>query len=110
MFANNSSIFSVVNDTQKYAMNKDLETISKWANQRKMTLRGKWRNTEFFWSVFSCIRTEYEDLRSVVSPYTGKYGRQKNSYLDIFSRSVSFDSLMHNVRKWSDTLQRSYSI
>ena len=48
MFANNSSIFSVVNDTQKYAMNKDLETISKWANQRKMTLRGKWRNTEFF--------------------------------------------------------------
>ena len=28
MFANNSSIFSVVNDTQKYAMNKDLETIS----------------------------------------------------------------------------------
>ena len=108
MFANNSFIFSVVNDTQKYAMNKDLETISKWANQRKMTLPEKCRS--FFCSVFSCIRTEYEDLRSAVSPNTGKYGPQKKSYLDIFSRSVSFNSLMHNVQKWSDTLQKSYSI
>ena len=78
--------------------------------------KGKWhclKNVEirsFFFSVFSCIQTEYEDLRSVVSPNTGKYGPQKNSYLDIFSRSVSFNSLMHNVQKWSDTLQKSYSI
>ena len=29
----------------------------------------------YFWSVFSCIRTEYGDLQiSVFSPNTGKYG------------------------------------
>ena len=32
----------------------------------------------FFWSVFFCILTEYQDLlRSVFSPNTGKYGPEK---------------------------------
>ena len=41
----------------------------------------------FSWSVFSCIRTEYGDLRSkisVFSPNTGKYGPEKTQYLDTF--------------------------
>ena len=59
----------------------------------------------FFWSVFSCIRTEYGDIRSsqyeyrkirirknsvfghyfsVFSPNTGKYRPEKTPYLDTF--------------------------
>ena len=39
-----------------------------------------------FWSVFSCIRTEYGDLPwiSVFSPNTAKYGPEKTPYLDKF--------------------------
>ena len=41
----------------------------------------------FFWSVFSCIRTEYGDLRSK-APYSvrilDKYGPKKTPYLDTF--------------------------
>ena len=33
----------------------------------------------FFWSVFPCIRTEYGDLGS---PNTGKYRAEKTPYLD----------------------------
>ena len=50
-----------------------------------VSLHEKCRNTEFFWSVFSCIRTEYEDLvriYSVFTPNTGKYGPEKTAYLD----------------------------
>ena len=36
----------------------------------------------FFWSAFSCIRTEYEDLLCKI--YSEKYGPEKTSYLDIF--------------------------
>ena len=42
----------------------------------------------FFWSVFSCIRTEYGDLRrtSVFSPITGKYRPEKNAIFGQFTR------------------------
>ena len=44
----------------------------------------------FFWSVFSCIRTEYRVFSPntgkyrVFSPNTGKYGPEKTPYLDTF--------------------------
>ena len=38
-------------------------------------------NTEFFWSVFSCIRAKYGDLRS---PNTGKNEPERTQNLDIF--------------------------
>ena len=41
----------------------------------------------YFWSVFSCIRTEYGDLRSKspgFSPNTGKYGPEITPYLETF--------------------------
>ena len=38
----------------------------------------------FFWSVYSCIRTEYGDLLN-----TGKYGPEKTPYLDTF-HAVTF--------------------
>ena len=37
----------------------------------------------FFWSVFSCIRTEYRDLLRIQSD-TGKYGSEKTLFLDTF--------------------------
>ena len=45
-------------------------------------LREKCPNPEFLYSVFSCTRTEYGDLRS--NPNTGKYGPEKTPYLDTF--------------------------
>ena len=52
----------------------------------KFPLHEKCPDTEFLWSVFFCIRTEYGDLRSnsVFSPNTGKYGPEKTSYLNTF--------------------------
>ena len=45
-------------------------------------------NSRFFWSVFSCIWTEYRDLLVeiyiVFNPNTGKYGPEKTLYLDTF--------------------------
>ena len=40
----------------------------------------------YFWSVFSCIRTEYGDLlrKSLFSPNTGKHGPEITLYLDTF--------------------------
>ena len=50
-------------------------------------LRENHPNTEFFLSVFSLIRTEYEDLPpylSVFNPNEGKYGPEKTPYLNAF--------------------------
>ena len=51
------------------------------------SLREKDPNAELFWSAFSCIRTEYGDLRSnirIQSKYTGKCGPEITLYLDTF--------------------------
>ena len=58
----------------------------------KTSLREKCPNTEFFWSVFPCIRTKYGDLQSK-SPYsvrilTRKIRTRKNSVFGHFSRSA----------------------
>ena len=66
------------------------------------SLREKCSNTKFFWSVFSSIRTEYGERRSI-SPYSHRLREntdQKNSVFGHFSRSVvSFISLMKVVIK-----------
>ena len=38
--------------------------MKKWSTDLKLVimLHEKYRNTEFFWSVFSCIWTDHEDL------------------------------------------------
>ena len=38
----------------------------------------------YFWSVFSCLRTEYGDLR--IHSNTGKYGPEITPYLDTFKQ------------------------
>ena len=38
----------------------------------------------YFWSVFSCIRTEYGDLLRKFSPNTGKNGPEITLYADTF--------------------------
>ena len=48
----------------------------------------------YFWSVFSCIRTEY-----VFSPNTRKYGPEKTQYLDTFQ--VAPVNEKENGNKWN---------
>ena len=53
------------------------------------TLREKWPNIDYFCSVFSCIRTEYGDLRRK-SPYPVEYRKiqtRNHSVFGHFSRS-----------------------
>ena len=59
----------------------------------------------FFWSIFSCIRIEYGDIRSmeylsVFNPNVGKYGPEKTPNLDTFhavsrSRSLTLTVTIH---------------
>ena len=56
----------------------------------KLSLRKKWPYSELFWSVFSHIRTEYGEIRSI-SPYSVRMREnvdQNNSEYGHFSRSV----------------------
>ena len=49
-----------------------------------------WKSVEirsYFWSVFSCIGTEYGDL---FSPNTGKYGPEITAYLDTFHAAIVY--------------------
>ena len=59
---------------------------------RPLALREKCPITEFFWSVFSRIRTEYGDLRSKFCPNVGKYGPEKIPYLDSFTQYMGIKS------------------
>ena len=49
----------------------------------EITLREKCPHSEFFWSVFSCIRNKY---LSVFNPNTGKYGPEKLQILTLFTQ------------------------
>ena len=46
----------------------------------------------YFWSVFSCIQTEYGE---VLSPNAGKYGREITLYLDTFHIVTFFKHYRH---------------
>ena len=57
------------------------EALFKWGCVKSVQIRSS------FWSLFSYIRTKYEDLiriQSEYSPNTGKYGPEKTPYLDTF--------------------------
>ena len=77
-----------------------LNYISNRKHQQNLSLRKNCPNTEFFWSVFSCIWTEYRDLRSKF-PYSVQIREnadQKNSAFGHFSRSLC-NILVAEVRK-----------
>ena len=64
----------------------------------QITLREKCPYSGFFWSVFSCLRTEYGEMRSI-SPYSVRIREntdQKNSEYGHFSRSVSFSIIFQS--------------
>ena len=55
-----------------------------------VALREKCPNTEFFWPVFSRIRTEYGKIRSLlIQSECGKIPARKNSVFGHFSHSVA---------------------
>ena len=53
-----------------------LMTLNTFSETLFITLRKKRLYSEFFWLVFSHIRTEYGEIRSI-SPNVGKYGPEK---------------------------------
>ena len=64
----------------------------------QITLREKCPYSGFFWSVFSCLRAEYGEMRSF-SPYSVRIREntdQKNSEYGHFSRSVSFSIIFQS--------------
>ena len=70
-----------------------------------ITLREKYLYSKFFWSIFSCIRTEYGEIRNI-SPYSVRMRGntdQKNSKYGLFSRSTrnSFYETTRIVKKFS---------
>ena len=64
-----------------------------------MTLRKKCPYSELFWSAFSHIRTQYEEIQSI-SPYSVRMREnadQNNSEYGHFLRSVKFFITVLNV-------------
>ena len=64
----------------------------------QITLREKCPYSGFLWSVFSCLRTEYGEMRSI-SPYSVRIREntdQKNSEYGHFSRNVSFSIIFQS--------------
>ena len=59
---------NIVNDSEE-----DLESLQECGESTK-TLREKCLYSEFSWSVFPRIRTEYSPYLSVFSSNAGKYG------------------------------------
>ena len=77
-----------------------------------VALREKCSYSEFFWSVFSHIRTEYGEIRSI-SPFSVRMREntdQKNSKYGYFSRSVGpyQTSIMEPFAKIVDYLKKKF--
>ena len=57
----------------------------------------------YFWSIFSCIRTEIQERFtieiSVLSPNTGKYGLEITPYLDTFHTVKRLHIHIHVLKK-----------
>ena len=69
------------------------------------SLREKYRYSEFFWSVFSRIRTEYEEMLHI-SPYSvgmRENAHQKNSENGHFSR-IDLFTIRIDILKYSGIL------
>ena len=77
---------SLWNPNKSFSSFDCLCCISSFLFQVTVALREKWPNMEFFWSVFSCIWTEYGNLRrkSLYSVQIRENTDQKIPYLDTF--------------------------
>ena len=54
----------------------------------------------YFWSVFSCTRTEYEI--SLFSPNTGKFGPEITQYLGNFHAVIKYMKILKFVEDWDE--------
>ena len=64
-------------------------------DERSTTLRKKYPYSELFWSAFSHIRTEFEEILRI-SPYSVRMREnadQNNSEYGHFSRSVNYSRI-----------------
>ena len=71
---------------------------------KQCALRGKCPYSEFFWSVFPSIRTEY---LSVFSPNAGKYGSEKFRIRTLFTQSWGISTLFHRVKSIEKSIEKS---
>ena len=76
-------------------------SFKKW----KMALRKKCPYSEFFCSVFSCIRTEYGEIQSEC----GKNTDQKNSEYGHFWRSVVSNFIILSLKRIKLVINSKYS-
>ena len=72
----------------------------------KDTLREKCPHSEFFWSLYSRIRTTYREMRSI-SPFQSEYGKigsRKTPNTDI----TQWYSQGKSTLKWNSSLHKNY--
>ena len=68
----------------------------------KMTLREKSPHLEFFWSVFSCVCVEYEEILRI-SPYSAqmpRYGPEKLRIRTHFTHCELCEFLNNHMRRF----------
>ena len=92
------NFFSPWNHSKNYRFSDDfrMNRSEIWQRFCRKTLRKTCPNTEFFWSVFSCIQTEYGDLTRK-SPYSVQIQEnmdQKKLSIGHFSRSDTTQRIM----------------
>ena len=77
---------------------KQIKIPEKTLHKENISLREKCPYSEFFWSVFSLIRTEYGEIRSTnvfefvrISTNAGKYGPEKLKIWTLFTQCSLLD-------------------
>ena len=73
-----------------------IKTLEEFLKFLRITLCEKCPYSELFWSTYSCIRTEYGEIRSIsrsISPYSvqmRKNADQNNSEYGVFTQCICF--------------------
>ena len=87
LWCSTKNIFSILSRSKKNTK-----------TQMRITMRKKCPYSELFWTIFSGIRTEHEEIQSI-SPYSVRireYTNQNNSEYGRFSRSLKVSSSWKN--------------
>ena len=96
--------------SSKPISNKLPKLILKKAPLLALTLREKCPYSEFFWSAFSRIRTEYEEILCI-SPYLVRMREnteQKNFKYGHLSRNVTYSHDTRSVKRIGNTITNIY--
>ena len=99
---NKSSVWEIVmllcDNHWKFLTFKILWSLSIWPLIIHLHCVKSVQIRSFFWSVFSCIRTEYRDLR-IKFPYSIKYRKTRTRKISLFGHFSRSDMIRH---KWKN--------